>query len=246
LSYQNQSIMAQYIIHTADSRGYADHGWLKANHSFSFAGYFNPERVHFGALRVLNDDLIAPARGFGEHPHENMEIVSIPLEGKLAHADSTGGKGVIEKGEIQIMSAGTGVFHSEKNPSPSEWTNLLQIWIIPNTLNINPRYGQLEYHLDNNELKTLIQPEVESGKLSLQQNAWFKMAKFDAEKELSITLEDAENNGLYLFVINGSLEVDGKKLNKRDAIGIWETKKINIKINEKSEFLIIEVPMNLN
>lgn len=238
--------MAQYIIHTADSRGYADHGWLKANHTFSFAGYFNPDRVHFGALRVLNDDLIAPAKGFGEHPHENMEIVSIPLEGKLAHEDSTGGKGVIEKGEIQIMSAGTGVFHSERNPSTTERVNLLQIWIIPNKLNISPRYGQLKYNVDNNELKTLIQPKTEEGKLSLQQNTWFKLAKFDAEKELSVVVEAPEYNGLYLFVISGSLEVDGQKLNKRDAIGIWETEKIDIKINEKSEFLVIEVPMNLN
>ena len=220
MSYQNQRTMAQYIIHTADSRGNADHGWLKANHSFSFAGYFNPDRVHFGALRVLNDDLIAPARGFGEHPHENMEIVSIPLEGQLGHEDSTGGKGVIKKGEIQIMSAGTGVFHSEKNPSPTDWTNLLQIWIIPNKLNINPRYGQLEYHLSDNELKTLIQPEKEDGTLSLQQNTWFKLAKFDAKKELSVAVEDAEHNGLYLFVISGSLEVDGRKRKSRDAIGV--------------------------
>jgi len=246
LSYQNQRIMAQYIIHTADSRGYADHGWLKANHTFSFAGYFNPERVHFGALRVLNDDLIAPARGFGEHPHENMEIVSIPLEGKLAHEDSTGGKGIIEKGEIQTMSAGTGVFHSERNPSSTESVNLLQIWIIPNKLNITPRYGQLKYNVNDNELKTLVQPKAEEGKLSLQQNTWFKLAKFDADKELSVVVEDPEYNGLYLFVISGSLEVDGRKLNSRDAIGVWETEKINITINEKSEFLIIEVPMHLN
>lgn len=246
LSYQNQRIMAQYIIHTADSRGYADHGWLKANHTFSFAGYFNPERVHFGALRVLNDDLIAPARGFGEHPHENMEIVSIPLEGKLANEDSTGGKGIIEKGEIQTMSAGTGVFHSERNPSSTESVNLLQIWIIPNKLNITPRYGQLKYNVNDNELKTLVQPKTEEGKLSLQQNTWFKLAKFDADKELSVVVEDPEYNGLYLFVISGSLEVDGRKLNSRDAIGVWETEKINITINEKSEFLIIEVPMHLN
>ena len=238
--------MAKYIIDTANSRGHADHGWLKSYHTFSFAGYQNPERIHFGALRVLNDDYVAAGMGFGKHPHENMEIVSIPLEGKLSHEDSTGSKGIIEKGEIQFMSAGTGVVHSEMNGSSTEAVKFLQIWIIPNKVNITPRYGQMTYQVNNNEVKTLIQPETQEGTLRLQQNAWFKLAKYDANKEFSLEVEDPKNNGIYLFLLNGSIEVDGKKLETRDAIGVWETDKVTIKTNDNSEFLIIEVPMNLN
>lgn len=238
--------MAQYIIDLRTSRGYADHGWLKSYHTFSFAGYFNPERVNFGALRVLNDDYVAAGRGFGAHPHENMEIVSIPLEGKLAHKDSTGSEGVIQKSEIQFMSAGTGVTHSEMNGSVTEAVKFLQIWIIPNKMNITPRYGQMEYAVNDNEVKTLIQPTTVEGTLRLQQNAWFKMAKFDSDKETTITVEDPKNNGIYIFLLNGSIEVDGNSLQTRDAIGIWDTDKVSIKTNDKSEFLIIEVPMNLN
>lgn len=238
--------MAKYTIHKAASRGYADHDWLKSYHTFSFAGYFNPERVNFGSLRVLNDDYVAAGRGFGAHPHQNMEIVSIPLEGKLAHKDSTGSEGVIQKGEIQFMSAGTGVTHSEMNGSATEAVKFLQIWIIPNKMNISPRYGQMEYNVNDNEIKTLIQPETAEGTLRLQQNAWFKMAKFDADKETTITVEDPENNGIYIFLLNGSIEVDGNQLESRDAIGIWETENVNIKTNDKSEFLVIEVPMNQN
>ncbi|HUH25729.1 MAG TPA: pirin family protein [Flavobacterium sp.] len=238
--------MAQYTIHTASSRGYANHGWLKSYHTFSFAGYFNPERVHFGALRVLNDDFVAAGMGFGKHPHENMEIVSIPLEGQLAHEDSTGSKGIIKKGEIQFMSAGSGVQHSEMNASATEAVKFLQIWVIPNKTNIEPCYGQISYEVNDNEIKTLIQPNVEEGTLNLQQNAWFKLAKFNADKIFSIPVEDPINNGIYLFLLKGAIEVDGRKLTTRDAIGVWEANKIEIKTNEQSEFLIIEVPMNLN
>lgn len=238
--------MAKYTIHKAATRGYADHDWLKSYHTFSFAGYFNPERVNFGSLRVLNDDYVAAGRGFGAHPHQNMEIVSIPLEGKLAHKDSTGSEGVIQKGEIQFMSAGTGVTHSEMNGSATEAVKFLQIWIVPNKMNISPRYGQMEYNVNDNEIKTLIQPETAEGTLRLQQNAWFKMAKFDADKETTITVEDPENNGIYIFLLNGSIEVDGNSMETRDAIGIWETENVTIKTNDKSEFLVIEVPMNQN
>jgi len=238
--------MAKYTIHKAASRGYADHDWLKSYHTFSFAGYFNPERVNFGSLRVLNDDYVAAGRGFGAHPHQNMEIISIPLEGKLAHKDSTGSEGIIQKGEIQFMSAGTGVTHSEMNGSATEAVKFLQIWIVPNKMNITPRYGQMEYDVNDNEIKTLIQPETAEGTLRLQQNAWFKMAKFDAGKEATITVEDPENNGIYIFLLNGSIEVDGNSMETRDAIGIWETENVTIKTNDKSEFLIIEVPMNQN
>ena len=238
--------MAKHIIYKADSRGYADHGWLKSYHTFSFAGYQNPERIHFGALRVLNDDYVAPGMGFGKHPHENMEIVSIPLEGKLSHRDSTGSAGIIKKGEIQFMSAGTGVTHSEMNGSSTEAVKFLQIWIIPDKTNITPRYGQMAYELTNNEIKTLIQPTPAEGTLRLQQNAWFKMAKFDAYTETLVNIENPNKNGIYIFVLNGSINVDGNILNTRDAIGAWETNEAKIKMNEKSEFLIIEVPMNIN
>lgn len=238
--------MANYVIHTADSRGYADHGWLKSYHTFSFAGYFNPDRVNFGALRVLNDDFVAAGMGFGAHPHENMEIISIPLEGKLAHKDSTGSEGVIQKGEIQFMSAGTGVTHSEMNGSTTEDVKFLQIWVFPNKQNITPRYGQMNYEVAENELKTLIQPETQEGTLRLQQNAWFKMAKFNANKTQQLKVEDPKNNGIYIFLLNGSLTVDGKNIKTRDAIGVWETENIDIKINDDSEFLVIEVPMNIN
>lgn len=238
--------MAQYTLHKANSRGYANHGWLKSYHTFSFAGYFNPERINFGALRVLNDDFIEAGMGFGTHPHENMEIVSIPLEGKLAHKDSTGANGIIQKGEIQIMSAGTGVSHSEVNASTTQDAKFLQIWIIPNKMNITPRYGQMEYFVNNNEIKTLIQPTTAEGTLRLQQNVWFKMAKFSENQSVEVFLEDAQNNGLYLFLLNGTLEVDEHKLETRDAIGIWDTNKINIQTTTNSEFLLMEVPMNLN
>lgn len=238
--------MAKYTIHQSNTRGFADHGWLKSHHTFSFAGYFNPERVNFGALRVLNDDFVAAGNGFGAHPHQNMEIVSIPLEGKLAHKDSTGAEGVIQKGEIQFMSAGTGVTHSEMNGSKTEDVKFLQIWIVPNKINITPRYGQMEYVVNDNEMKTLIQPTTAEGTLRLQQNAWFKMAKFSENQSFEVTLEDPANNGIYLFLLNGSIEVDGHSLETRDAIGIWETEKIKIKTNTTSEFLMIEVPMNNN
>lgn len=238
--------MAKYILHTADSRGYADHGWLKSHHTFSFAGYFNPDRVNFGALRVLNDDYVAAGMGFGAHPHENMEIISIPLEGKLAHKDSTGSEGVIEKGEIQFMSAGTGVTHSEMNGSSTEAVKFLQIWLFPNKQNITPRYGQMNYEVGENEIKTLIQPETQEGTLRLQQNAWFKMAKFNANESFELKVEDPANNGIYLFLLSGSIDVDGTTLNTRDAIGVWEAENISIKMNENSEFLVMEVPMNIN
>lgn len=238
--------MANYIIHKADSRGYADHGWLKSHHTFSFAGYFNPERVHFGALRVLNDDFVAAGMGFGEHPHENMEIVSIPLEGKLSHRDSTGASGVIEKGEIQFMSAGTGVVHSEMNGSKTDAVKFLQIWIIPNKTNITPRYGQMPYEVKTNELKTLIQPQASEGTLRLQQDAWFKIAKFDAGTQTAIKIEKPETNGIYIFVLNGVIEINDNTLTTRDAIGVWETNEVNVQIKENSEFLVIEVPMNIN
>lgn len=235
--------MAKYIIHTADSRGYANHGWLKSYHTFSFAQYYDAERIHFGALRVLNDDEVAAGMGFGTHPHQNMEIVSIPLEGKLSHKDSMGSSGFIEKGEIQIMSAGSGVSHSEMNGSTTDLVKFLQIWVIPNQNNVEPRYGQMKYEVENNQLKTLIQPIPSDDTLWLHQDAWFKLGKFNSGQQLNVNLENPKQNGLYLFVLNGNINVDNNQLSTRDAIGIWETDSINIAVEEDANFLIIEVPM---
>lgn len=235
--------MAQYIEYKAESRGFADHGWLKSYHTFSFAGYFNEDRIHFGALRVLNDDYVAGGMGFGAHPHNNMEIVSIPLEGTLAHQDSMGSKGTIRKGEIQIMSAGTGVTHSEMNGDPTEAVKFLQIWLFPKEQNVTPRYGQMNYEVGSNEIKTLIQPTPSDDTLWLHQDAWFKMAKYDAHQSFEIPVEMPSQNGIYLFVLKGALTVDGKEVNTRDAIGVWDADKITIDTKEETEFLVIEVPM---
>ena len=232
------------IIHTADSRGFANHGWLITHHTFSFAGYNNPERVHFGVLRVLNDDYIAGGMGFGTHPHDNMEIISIPLSGDLAHKDSLGSEGIIKNGEIQVMSAGTGVTHSEYNANKDEAVTLLQIWLSPDKRNVTPRYDQLKYDLKPNEFTQVVSPNADDEGLWIHQNAWFHLADFTAGNERSYELKDP-SNGIYLFIISGDLTVNGNELHARDAIGIWDEKSIDIKATSDARFLIMEVPMEL-
>lgn len=222
----------------------ANHGWLNAKHSFSFANWYNPDRIHFGALRVLNDDIIAPGMGFGTHPHDNMEIITIPLKGSLAHKDSMGHSSVIRQGEVQVMSAGTGIQHSEYNASESEAINLFQIWIFPNKRNVEPRYDQ--FRIDeskmHNDFLQLISPD-ESGEGSwIHQDAWLFMAEADAEKTLEYKLHKP-GNGVYVMNISGAFEVAGEQLNIRDAAGISETDSITIKTSEKSRLLLIEIPM---
>ena len=233
-------------VHTADSRGFQNHGWLVANHSFSFANYYNPERVHFGVLRVLNDDFVAPGMGFGTHPHSNMEIITIPLSGELHHKDSMGNFGAIKKGEIQVMSAGTGIQHSEFNGSKEQPVTLLQIWVIPNKMGVEPRYDQIKIS-DNaidNEFQQIVSPNPNDEGSWIHQDAWFHLGNF-TEKSSRTYQVKKEGNGVYVFVISGSVKIGDTVLNQRDALGITETERFDMEIEENSEVLLIEVPMSL-
>lgn len=234
------------IFHQANSRGYADHGWLKSHHSFSFANYYNPERMSFGVLRVLNDDHVAGGMGFGRHPHRNMEIISIPLEGSLRHSDNRGNTGIIEQGDVQVMSAGTGIMHSEENASDLKSVEFLQIWIIPDTEDTVPRYNQFRYSdaLVANEFTTIVTPNSSASGASIQQDVWFSIGQFSEDTVLEYSFHK-KGNGLYVFVIEGGAIVDNINLLKRDALGIWETDQISLQILASSHVLIMEVPMEL-
>ncbi|MGB0777961.1 MAG: pirin family protein [Flavobacteriaceae bacterium] len=234
------------IIHKANSRGHAFHGWLESYHSFSFASYRNPERMHFGVLRVLNDDRVAPGQGFGTHPHENMEIISIPLKGDLEHKDSMGNTTVIKSGDIQIMSAGTGVQHSEYNKNEDSEVEFLQIWIIPKVRNVSPRYDQIAINsfAKSNEFYQILSPNAEDQGVWIHQNAWFSMGDFERGNKTSYTLHD-QDNGVYVFVLEGSIEIDGSQLNRRDAIGLWDTREFDVTALETAKVLLMEVPMSL-
>lgn len=233
------------VIHTADSRGHANHGWLDSYHTFSFAQYYNPERVHFGVLRVLNDDTVTGGMGFGRHPHDNMEIISIPLEGDLRHQDSMGNVAVIKQGDIQVMSAGTGIYHSEQNANADAPVKFLQIWVFPNKTQVEPRYDQITLNPANsqNQLEQILSPNPEDAGVWIHQNAWFHLGSFD--KDISTTYtQKATANGSYFFILEGSFEIDGQALNKRDGMGVTEATEHTIKaLTENSRLLIMEVPM---
>lgn len=233
------------ILFKAADRGSADYGWLKPNYYFSFAQYHNPEKVHFGLLRVLNDDFVAGGGGFPTHPHDNMEIVTIPFTGALQHKDSTGGNGVIKAGDIQIMSAGTGVQHSEFNASKTEPVTLFQVWVFPKERNIKPRYDQRNFDVSDrvNKWQTVVSPLDSDKALWINQDARFALTRLDAGKEISYSTA-FKGNGVFLVVINGSVQVDGKQLNKRDALGISETDSFSITADADAELLAIEIPMN--
>ncbi|MBA4852319.1 pirin family protein [Emticicia sp. BO119] len=234
------------IYYKADERGHANHGWLDAWHSFSFAGFQNPDKVHFGALRVLNDDMIIGGRGFGMHPHDNMEIVTIPLSGDLEHADNMGNKGAISNGEVQVMSAGTGIYHSERNKNIDRALKLLQIWVFPKLRDIQPRYDQRAFQVEGrkNQFQTLVSPlGSQDGGLGMNQDAWFSITDIEQGKELSYAPKLA-NNGVYAFMIEGEAEINGQLLSRRDALGISETNEILMKANTNSEILLIDVPMS--
>ncbi len=237
--------MKNSVLHKANTRGNANHGWLNAYHSFSFASWYNPERIQFGVLLVLNDDTIAGGMGFGTHPHDNMEIITIPLEGDLAHKDSMGNESVIKTGDIQVMSAGTGIQHSEFNPNATEQTKLFQIWLFPKTRNVTPRYQQIT--LDPSEQKNnfaqILSPNANDAGVWIHQDAWFYLSDFDSGFSKSLTL-NKEGNGFYIITIEGEIEVNDTTLEKRDAIGIWETNELVIKATTQSKFLIMEIPMN--
>lgn len=235
------------IVHKAKERGYANHGWLQANHSFSFANFFNPEKVHFGALRVLNDDIIAPGMGFGTHPHDNMEIITIPLSGVLKHKDNMGDKWIpVLPSEVQIMSAGTGVQHSEINGSEDAYLSLFQIWIIPNKRNVEPRYDQKSFDVSgrDNKLQVLVSSidENHEGSLKIHQDAMISRINLDKDATFDYTLK-SENHGVYLMNIHGNITIDGQTLEQRDAVGVFETASFKISTSEASELLFIEVPM---
>ncbi|WP_200778482.1 pirin family protein [Flavobacterium terrae] len=238
--------MENIVLHKADTRGNANHGWLQSFHTFSFANYFNPERMNFGVLRVLNDDTVSAGMGFGKHPHQDMEIISIPLEGDLEHQDSMGNKTVIKNGDIQVMSAGTGVQHSEYNKNEDEAVKFLQIWVIPNKKGVTPRYDQITLNQEDrhNKLQQILSPNADDAGVWIHQDAWFHLGKFDKDFTTEYTFKK-QGNGLYVFVLNGDITVGGQALNKRDGLGIWNTKNLTIKADSDAEFLLMEVPMHI-
>ncbi|MGE6794874.1 pirin family protein [Psychrobacter okhotskensis] len=238
------------IYHAADSRGDANHGWLKSRHTFSFANYHNPERMGFGALRVINDDFVIGGQGFGKHSHRDMEIISIPLSGKLGHGDNIGNignignNGIIETGEIQVMSAGTGITHSEMNGDDKEDVKFLQIWVIPNKMNVEPRYQQVRMDeiMQPNEFNQVLSPNADDAGVWIHQNAWFSMGDFDKNVTQTYELKDP-NNGVYIFVISGKVVVNDNTLNTRDGLGIWDTKNFTMDVIDDAKVLLMEVPM---
>ncbi|MFP5040592.1 pirin family protein [Parasediminibacterium sp. JCM 36343] len=233
------------ILHKANTRGHANHGWLNSYHTFSFAGYHEPSRVHFGALRVLNDDTVAAGMGFGKHPHDNMEIVSIPLSGDLEHNDTTGRHEIIKEGDVQIMTAGKGLSHSEKNANHNKEVKFLQIWVLPKEKNIAPRYEQKSFPLAErkNQLQTVVAPD-DANAVWINQNAWFTLGSFDKDNTTSYQLHNT-NSGVYAFVIKGSISLNGVALEERDGLGITDTATIDIKADTDTEVLLIEVPMQI-
>lgn len=239
--------MANSILHKANSRGHADHGWLNSYHSFSFANYYNPERMHFGALRVLNDDTVAAGKGFGKHPHDNMEIISIPLEGNLEHMDSMGNKTIIRKGDVQAMSAGMGVMHSEYNASKDGPVKFLQIWVFPDRRNIQPQYSQVNFDPAErkNKLQQIVSPRIDGNTgVTIQQKAWFNLG--DLEEGVQINYEiKREGNGVYIFVLSGEVTIEEHKLTTRDGLGIWDTKQISLIADTNAEILLMDIPMDV-
>lgn len=233
------------IYHAADSRGDANHGWLKSKHTFSFANYHNPERMGFGALRVINDDFVIAGQGFGKHSHRDMEIISIPLSGKLGHGDSIGNNGIIETGEIQVMSAGTGITHSEMNADDHEAVSFLQIWVIPNKMNAEPRYQQIRMDelMKPNAFNQILSPNSDDAGVWIHQDAWFSMGDFDKGVTETYQLKNP-NNGVYIFVISGKVVIDGNTLDTRDGLGVWDTKNFTMDVLDGAKVLLMEVPIN--
>lgn len=235
------------VLYKNESRGHADHGWLVANHTFSFADYYDPKRMNFGTLRVLNDDVIKGAKGFATHPHTNMEIITIPLWGSLRHEDSMGNGGVINAGDVQVMSAGKGILHSEYNANSDKSVNIFQIWVLPNIQDVEPRYQQKDFNFrqEPNRLHTIVSPNGDDGSLWIHQDAWFSIGVFDKGKEIEYELKSL-SNGIFIMVIDAELDVANIRISDRDGLGIWNTSSVKIKVlDENSSFLIMEVPMEL-
>lgn len=245
-SSQSDSISMHTIFYPAQSRGYAKHGWLESHHSFSFASYYDPSRMGFGALRVINDDVIAPGQGFGRHPHNDMEIITVPLSGALSHRDSMGNIETIHTGEVQVMSAGTGVEHAEFNASETEEVRLLQIWILTRMFGITPRYAQksFEKNLFTNTLYPIVGPEKseKNGSLAICQDAFLSLGKYDMDADIEYVIQK-KGNGVYFFLIEGEMMIENTVLKTRDALGIWEAEKIHLQVQKGAFMLSIEVPM---
>jgi len=233
------------VIHKAETRGKANHGWLNSYHTFSFANYQNPERMNFGVLRVLNDDIVQAGMGFGTHPHDNMEIISIPLEGDLEHKDSMGNVAIIKEGDVQVMSAGTGLTHSEKNKNSDKEVKFLQIWVFPKEKNVTPRYDQISIKeiAKENEFYQVVSPNKEDQGVWLHQDAWFNLGNFTKGSSDEYKIKK-EGNGIYVFILDGEVEIVGENLSKRDGMGVWNTDSINVKATENARVLLMEVPMN--
>jgi quercetin 2,3-dioxygenase len=236
--------MENIVLHKANTRGHADHGWLNAYHSFSFASWYNPERVQFGVLRVLNDDTVDAGMGFGTHPHDNMEIITIPLEGDLAHKDSLGNAARIKTGDVQVMSAGTGIQHSEFNPNQDQQTKLFQIWLFPKVRNVEPRYQQITLvkSEQKNNFAQILSPNQDDAGVWIHQDAWFHLADFEKDFSKTYTLKK-EGNGMYIFVISGEISVNGQALEMRDGLGITDFETLEINASTDAKFLLMEVPM---
>ncbi|KKO92776.1 MULTISPECIES: pirin family protein [Sphingobacterium] len=248
VNYNSDKLENHSVLHKAATRGHANHGWLESNHTFSFANYHDPERMHFGVLRVLNDDMVAEGRGFGKHPHDNMEIISIPLEGDLQHEDSMGNKAIIRKGDIQVMSAGTGIIHSEYNKNTDQVVKFLQIWVYPNQRNVSPRYDQITLDIAQrqNKFQQILSPNPEDEGVWIHQDAWFSMGHFDKDVQTKYQIKKA-GNGVYVFVIKGSVTVEGQELESRDGFGIWDVAEINLKVTSAdTEILLMDLSMILD
>jgi len=234
------------VLHKADTRGDANHGWLQSKHSFSFANYHNPERMQFGVIRVLNDDIVAPGMGFGTHSHQNMEIISIPLEGDLEHKDSMGNTAIIKSGDIQVLSAGAGITHSEYNKNKDKKVKFLQIWLFPNQKDVTPRYDQitLEKSKLKNQFSQILSPNPNDEGVWVHQSAWFHIGEFEKGTEVNYKLKDSQN-GVYAFILEGDVTIEDQDLNKRDGYGIWDVDTIRIKADNNSKILLMEVPMQI-
>ena len=238
------NIMENIVLHKADTRGHANHGWLDSHHTFSFANYYNPDRMHFGVLRVLNDDVVSGGMGFGRHPHDNMEIISIPLEGDLEHQDSMGNTTVIRNGDIQVMSAGTGIQHSEKNKNQDKNVKFLQIWVFPNKRNVTPRYDQLTLKAEDrhNKLQQVLSPNADDEGVWIHQDAWFHLGTLDKGNKQNYQIRK-KGNGVYAFAITGEVTIAGQPLSARDGLGMWDIDQFDIVAGSNSEILLMEVPM---